>query len=149
MASRGRNASGRLVLDANPLIAVDREKHRGLRRLLRQAAENGRLVVPSLVIKRMDMYKGKRKWAANFVQRYRSNVETTLYLDDEFILFAEKRRMHPELANDDVQALVIAKVRQWTLVTHDVPMVHVAQQQQIHCINDLDELQRVLEGGLM
>lgn len=149
MASVGRNASGRWVLDANPLIAVEREKHRPLQRLLRKAAERGRVVLPSLMIKRMEMYKGKRKWATSFVQRYKNQVETTLHLDDEFILFAEKRRLHPELADDDVQALVIAKVRQWTLVTHETPMQNAAQQQQVPCINSLKELQRVLEEKLL
>jgi hypothetical protein len=102
--------------------------------------------VPSLVIKRMGMYKGKRQWAANFVQHYRGNVETTLYLDDEHILFADKKRRHPELAYDDVQALVIAKVRQWTVATHERAMLSAASQQQVQCINSLEELQRVLEG---
>lgn len=137
------------MLDASPLIAVDRDKHRPLQRLLRQAAEDERLVVPSLVIKRMEKYKGKRKWAAALVQRYSTKIETTLYLDDEYILFAEKLRLHPELANDDIQALVIAKVRQWTLVTHEKPMLNAAQQQQVDSINNLEEPQRVLEGGLL
>lgn len=149
MATGGRKAQGRLVLDANPLITVDREKHRVLRRLLGQAAQDGRVVVPSLVIKRMEMYKGKRKWAAAFVQRYKGNIETTFHLNDEFILFATKKRLHPELADDDVQALVIAKVRQWTLVTHETPMLNAAEQQQVHTINNLEDLQRVLEGRLL
>ncbi|MCH8191562.1 MAG: hypothetical protein IIC80_09450 [Chloroflexi bacterium] len=105
--------------------------------------------MPSLVIKRMGMYKGKRKWAATFLQRYKDDLVTTLHLDDEFILYAEKKRLHPELADDDVQALVIAKVRQWTLVTHEAPMLNAAQQQQVHCINNLEDLQTVLEGRLL
>lgn len=149
MLNVSRHALGRLVLDANPLIAVDREKHRPLQRLLRQAAESGRIVLPSLMIRRMEMYQGKRKWAATFVQRYKGNAETTLFLDDEFILFSEKKRLHPELADDDVQALVIAKVRQWTLVTHETQMQNAAQQQQVKCINSLEELQRMLEGRLL
>jgi hypothetical protein len=100
------------------------------------------------MIKRMEMYKGKRKWAAKFVERYKGNVEATLHLDDEFILFAEKKRLHPELANDDIEALVIAKVRRWTLVTRETLMLNAAHQQQVHCINSLEELQRVLEGRL-
>jgi len=95
------------------------------------------------------MYKGKRKWAASFVQRFRSEIETTLQLDDEFILFAEKQRLHPELANDDVQSLVIAKVRTWPLVTHEQPMLRAAAQQQVQCINNLEELRRVLEGKML
>lgn len=97
----------------------------------------------------MVMYKGKRKWAVTFLQRYGSDIETTLYLDDEFTLFAQKKRLHPELADDDVQALVIAKIRQWTLVTQEIPLHKAAQQQQVRCINSLEELQRVLEGRFL
>jgi len=149
MASAGLGPSERLVLDASPLIEVDREKHRILRRLLEKGAQDRRLVVPSLVIRRLNMYKGKRKWAAGFVQRFRSEIETTLQLEDEYILFVGKQRLHPELANDDVQCLVIAKVRRWRLITHEQPMLRAATQQDIQCINNLDGLQRVLEGRLI
>jgi hypothetical protein len=79
MASAGLGPSERLVLDANPLIEVDREKHRTLRRLLEKGAQNRRLVVPSLVIGRLERYKGNRRWAAGFVQRFRDQVQTTLF----------------------------------------------------------------------
>lgn len=149
MAAVRSGPYGRLVLDAQPLIAVERSKARALQRLLRQAANDGRLVVPSLVIRRIEMYRGRRQWVSGFVQRFREKLETTLQLDDEYILFAEKQRLHPELANDDVECLVIAKVRGWTLVTREQPMLRAARQQDIQCINNLEELQRLLEGRML
>lgn len=139
----------RLVLDANPLIAVDREKHRPLQRLLRGAAEAGRIAVPSLVLKRLARYRGRRRWASNFVRRHGSEIETTFQLNDEYLLFPEKKRLHPELATDDVQAVVIAKVRRWSLVTFESPMLRAADEQDIHAVDNLDDLQKVLEGRLL
>lgn len=149
MASAGLGPLERVVLDASPLIEVDREKHRALRRLLEKGGQDRRLVVPSLVIGRLERYKGKRRWTAGFEKRFRDQILTTFHLNDEYILFVEKQRLHPELANDDVQCLVIAKVRQWRLVTLERPMLRAATQQVIQCINNLDGFQMLLQGRML
>jgi hypothetical protein len=130
------------LLDLSALIAIRR---RGRLRPFGQLIRRGEAKVAKYALNRLAKASSWRKW----VESHRALVEIPVALPEEMLLFAVIRQRYGvgsrtggqrQLSDDDIDGIVIAKVRRMPMVIRDAAAEQVAREYVVTLVTIEDYL---------